>query len=123
MCIANKQFKQMFGIAVPLLGWIPVSWEMFYFSGTIKWNHQMKRIHARISLWISGSCLVISLGIVHAQDTQKLTLERIYQENDFRMNRFGPVRWLEDGSGFTTLEGSEAFKGPRDSDSNVMGKR
>ncbi|MCK5147050.1 S9 family peptidase [bacterium] len=44
----------------------------------------------------------------------KLTLERIYRDNDFRSNRFGPARWLEDGSGYTTLERSAAFDHARD---------
>ncbi|MEL6824059.1 MAG: DPP IV N-terminal domain-containing protein, partial [Calditrichota bacterium] len=51
----------------------------------------------------------------NAQDkTDELTLERIYKENDFRLNRFGPARWLEDGSGYTTLERSAKFPKARD---------
>ena len=45
-----------------------------------------------------------------AQENQDvLTLERIYKENEFELNQFGPARWLEDGSGYTTLEESINF--------------
>jgi len=37
-----------------------------------------------------------------------LNLERIFSSDEFEPERFGPARWLEDGSGYTTLEDSEA---------------
>jgi len=37
-----------------------------------------------------------------------LNLERIFSKHEFDVKKFGPVRWLEDGSGYTTLEDSEA---------------
>jgi len=37
-----------------------------------------------------------------------LNLERIFTSKEFEVKKFGPVRWLEDGSGYTTLEDSEA---------------
>ena len=40
-------------------------------------------------------------------DLSQLTLERIFQEEEFEVETFGPARWLEDGSGHTTLEASE----------------
>jgi len=36
----------------------------------------------------------------------ELTLERIFEEKEFRVERYGPARWLENGSGYTTLEQS-----------------
>ncbi len=36
-----------------------------------------------------------------------LTLERIFTDEEFEAEKFGPARWLEDGSGYTTLEESE----------------
>ncbi len=39
-----------------------------------------------------------------AQDRSVLTLERIFSGDEFRLKRFGPARWLEDGRGYTTLE-------------------
>jgi dipeptidyl-peptidase-4 len=37
-----------------------------------------------------------------------LSLERIFSSHEFDVKRFGPVRWLEDGSGYTVLEDSES---------------
>ncbi len=62
-------------------------------------------------------CLIIFciatvlLGYVQAEETTDpslLTLERIFDSNDFEPEKFGPARWLEDGSGYTTLEDTEA---------------
>ena len=33
-----------------------------------------------------------------------LTLDRIFHENEFKVKGFGPARWLDDDSGYTTLE-------------------
>ncbi len=35
-----------------------------------------------------------------------LTLERIFTSDEFKLSRFGPARWLEDGKGYTILETS-----------------
>ncbi len=43
-------------------------------------------------------------------EASKLTLERIFEDSEFEARRFGPARWLEDGSGYTTLEGAEGFE-------------
>ena len=40
-----------------------------------------------------------------------LSLEDIFAKRIYRMNGFGPVRWLDDGSGYTTLERSEGSGG------------
>lgn len=40
-----------------------------------------------------------------------LTLERIISKDEFRTEGYGPARWLEDGSGYTTLERAESGKG------------
>ena len=37
-----------------------------------------------------------------------LDLERIFTSKEFEVEDFGPARWLEDGSGYTTLEDSQA---------------
>ncbi len=39
-------------------------------------------------------------------DRSLLTLDRIFLEREFESERFGGVKWLEDGSGYTTLEPS-----------------
>ena len=38
------------------------------------------------------------------QDSARITLERLYGSSDFATRDFGPVRWPEDGLGYTTLE-------------------
>jgi len=42
---------------------------------------------------------------------QDLSLEKIYSQQEFQTKGFGPVRWLEDGSGYTTLEPSLSKQG------------
>ena len=42
---------------------------------------------------------------------KKLTLEDIYTNNLYRSKGLGPVRWLNDNKGYTTLETSKATKG------------
>lgn len=39
-------------------------------------------------------------------DSTKLSLERIFSSREFASEFFGPARWLQDGSGYTTLEAS-----------------
>jgi len=53
---------------------------------------------------------LISSSFNYAQ-TKNLTLEKIYSQKEFETKGFGPVRWLEDGSGYTTLEPSEMGNG------------
>ena len=48
------------------------------------------------------------------EDPSLLTLERIFNSREFSSERFGPARWLEDGSGYTTLERAQSAKGGRD---------
>jgi len=47
-------------------------------------------------------------------DKRILTLDRIFSSSDFRSETFGPARWLDDGSAYTTLEPSPANKEARD---------
>jgi dipeptidyl-peptidase-4 len=37
-------------------------------------------------------------------DKTQLSLDRIFSSDEFKAKTFGPARWLEDGSGYTTLE-------------------
>ncbi|GAG28786.1 unnamed protein product, partial [marine sediment metagenome] len=34
----------------------------------------------------------------------ELNLDRIFSSDEFEPEKFGPARWLKDGSGYTTLE-------------------
>jgi len=44
-----------------------------------------------------------------SEDTAgRLSLERIFTSKEFEVKDFGPARWLENGTGYTTLEDSQA---------------
>ena len=47
-------------------------------------------------------------------ESSLLTLERIFSSREFASERFGPARWLEDGSGYTTVEPSATVDGGDD---------
>jgi dipeptidyl-peptidase-4 len=47
-------------------------------------------------------------------DASVVDVARIYASGDFRGDRFGPARWLDDGHAYTTLERSEETRGGRD---------
>ncbi len=53
---------------------------------------------------------------VNAQtnDRRVLTLDRIFSSSEFRSETFGPARWLDDGSAYTTLEPSPNNQEARD---------
>jgi len=44
----------------------------------------------------------------------RLTLDRIFASREFSAERFGPARWMSDGSSYTTLEPSGEVEGGRD---------
>lgn len=54
-------------------------------------------------------CLALAAGVllpIPVRGQTALSLERIFASRDFASDRFGPVRWLADGSGYTTVEQS-----------------
>ena len=55
--------------------------------------------------------LFLFVSSVSWAQTEKLSLEKIYSHKEFQTKGFGPVRWLEDGSGYTTLEPSKSANG------------
>jgi len=63
-------------------------------------------------------CLLLAAPLVGAADQpadlSRLTLERIFENKEFSVERYGPARWLADGSGYTTLETSPDFEDARD---------
>jgi dipeptidyl-peptidase 4 len=48
------------------------------------------------------------------EDKSLITLDRLFNTRDFRGERFGPVRFLDNGQGYTSLEKSETVKDARD---------
>ena len=71
-------------------------------------------IRIKISSFFILTCLLFSSLAAQSSDSTLLTLDRIYKNAEFRSERFGPARWLEDGSGYTTLEKSESLEKGRD---------
>ncbi|NIM97105.1 MAG: prolyl oligopeptidase family serine peptidase [candidate division Zixibacteria bacterium] len=69
-------------------------------------------------LYVISIALIILFACAPQQGQEKdpslLTLERIYSSNEFRSERFGPARWLEERNGYTTLERSRSNKEGRD---------
>jgi len=57
----------------------------------------------------SGFCSSESSEKSHETDDNPgyLSLERIFTSEEFKVEDFGPARWLEDGFGYTTLEDSQ----------------
>ena len=49
-----------------------------------------------------------------ATDPSLLTLDRIFTTDEFRVESFGPARWLDGGTRYTTIEPSAAVEGARD---------
>jgi len=43
--------------------------------------------------------------------SKKLTLEDIYSNNLYRVKGFGPIRWMKDNKGYSTLENNAEVKG------------
>jgi dipeptidyl-peptidase-4 len=64
-----------------------------------------------IALALTFSLVVICPSFAEQPDASILTVERIFSTGDFATESFGPARWLEDGSGYVTLEPSQAGAG------------
>ncbi len=65
----------------------------------------MKRFYILFLIFISG---------LTAQDRSMLTLERIYETDEFNPKFFSQSKWLKDGTGYATLEPSASSAGGRD---------
>ena len=62
------------------------------------------------------ACGWVMIGVTsgrpaRAADPSLLSLERIITLDEFRVEGFGPARWLKDGSGYTTLEPAAGGQG------------
>ena len=65
---------------------------------------------ACLLLWIS-----MDLPASEVPDANSLlTVDRIFGKEKFKTQEWGPARWLDDGSGFTTLETSETVEDGKD---------
>lgn len=67
-----------------------------------------------MSLLILISLIYSSQNHEGKRSASTLTVERIFASDEFRADRFGPVLWLKDSSGYLTLETSESLPGGND---------
>ncbi len=58
--------------------------------------------------------LLVSCVTTAREEGEQLTLDMLHGAPGFDPEGFGPARWLEDGSGYTTLEATESEAGGRD---------
>lgn len=59
-----------------------------------------------MSLLLLVPALVTAQQVDRRADPSLVTVQRVYGSADFQPERFGPTRWLGDGSSYTTLETS-----------------
>jgi len=64
----------------------------------------------RTRLLIPAVCLLSILAAPAWSQDNTLSLERIFSTGDFAGEGFGPAVWLEDGSGYTTVESGSIVK-------------
>ena len=72
------------------------------------------KVKAKLLIMFVLAILIVPCFTAAQENRNILTLERIYKENEFELNEFGPAVWLEDGSGYTTLEVSGKFPRAKD---------
>jgi dipeptidyl-peptidase-4 len=52
--------------------------------------------------------------IAQEKDKSLITIDRLFNSRDFSSERFGPMRFLDNAEGYTSLEKSETIKGAHD---------
>src|SRR5690606_41876158 len=65
---------------------------------------------AAVPAWAQGAPASPSAGVAVA-DSALLTVQRIYGSPEFGSEGFGPARWLEDRSAYTTVERAAEGRG------------
>jgi dipeptidyl-peptidase-4 len=66
----------------------------------------------RLALTSLAGSLVVAVSLPAQQaDSSLLSVQRIYGTKEFRSQAFGPARWLDDGSAYTTLEDAANERG------------
>ncbi len=76
-------------------------------------NPRWKFVRALL-LHIVCFSLATSVSFAQSADPSVLTLDRIFKANEFRTQRFGPARWLEEGGAYTTVEKSATTEAGQD---------
>ncbi|SHJ07330.1 dipeptidyl-peptidase-4 [Pseudozobellia thermophila] len=62
-------------------------------------------------IWLGLFLTLCSVGTGLSQTSEKLTLADIYKNGKFQQKGFGPVRWMKDNKGYSTLERNTAIGG------------
>ncbi|CAM4288743.1 S9 family peptidase [Zobellia nedashkovskayae] len=62
-------------------------------------------------VWINLLAILVFANIGFAQEAKTLTLADIYKNDAFGQKGFGPVRWMKDNKGYSTLEESVGLAG------------
>ena len=70
-------------------------------------------MNTKINRYLFVLLLLLSHAAL-AQDASKLTIERIFNSDEFQPARFGGFRWLKDGNTYARLEPSTTTKGSMD---------
>jgi dipeptidyl-peptidase-4 len=80
------------------------------------WREAMDKISRNkiCGIFLTLLLIVCSNLTGKRDDSAKLTLERIFRSDEFSQEKFGPARWLKDGSGYTTLEDSKTLSKGKD---------
>lgn len=70
----------------------------------------------KITLFLLSTLFLIQSSTAQTitTDVGELTIDRIFKSREFRQERFGPARWINEGKAYTTLEKSSDYKGARD---------
>ena len=76
----------------------------------------MIRNRIRQAVVVIGVAAVLSAPTLWAQQDERARaleqqIDRIYQANEYALPRFGPARWLADGTAYTTVERSPGTEG------------
>ena len=64
--------------------------------------------------YLTFFCLLISAVFLFAQDASLLTIDRIYNSDEFRQERAPNIRWVDEGEGYITKERSLSVPGSMD---------
>ncbi len=64
--------------------------------------------HNVLLFLLAVALTIVAVPTAKAQD--KLTLEDLYNKNTYGQRGFGPVRWMKDGSGYSSLKGGDILR-------------
>ena len=71
----------------------------------------------RLKPMLTAVAVLVLTAVVPAQQDERARaleqqIDRIYKANEYALPRFGPARWLADGTAYTTVERSTGPRAP-----------